>query len=402
MPCECCASVACCSGSSCEEKTKSQCASAGGTPAASCASRTCIDDNGQQSCTQEDACSCASKGKRTIAELSTCNCNTLAAQVANGGCRPSFCEVCNAGTGSCVSECTSPRQCCAGVCCPIDQRCSGGQCVDKCQSGTTFCQGLGFAFDCCPPSKKCCGNEGCKTRTTVSSGSASVTIDVGQDAWVSTGLTIPSGATVTITATGGASGGGATAPISSGPGGVTGSQAGEFPECKVMGSESLLRLIGRVGGSQFGVGSSYSGQPGSGVLQLRANSTCVDRFTGSYQATVNYVDDDPCPNYTPASVGEPIVFGAGPIPGGPGTELKLLLRLGGIVASPTCSCNARAAQMDAWGEWECLTRLPEICGWLREEAEKRDLWFFAPAGMALISAAIALSALKRLSRGNNK
>jgi hypothetical protein len=58
--------------------------------------------------------------------------------------------------------------------------------------------------------------------------------------------------------------------------------------------------------------------------------------------------------------------------------------------------------MDVWGERECLTRLPEICGWLKEEAEKRDLWFFAPAGAALILAAISLAALKRPFRGNSK
>jgi hypothetical protein len=58
--------------------------------------------------------------------------------------------------------------------------------------------------------------------------------------------------------------------------------------------------------------------------------------------------------------------------------------------------------MDVWGEWECLKRLPEICGWLKEEAEKRELWFFPPAGVALILAAISLSALKRPFRGTDK
>jgi hypothetical protein len=58
--------------------------------------------------------------------------------------------------------------------------------------------------------------------------------------------------------------------------------------------------------------------------------------------------------------------------------------------------------MDDWGGRVCLTRLPEICGWLKEEAEKRGLWFFPPAGYALILAAISLSALKQTLRGNNK
>jgi hypothetical protein len=58
--------------------------------------------------------------------------------------------------------------------------------------------------------------------------------------------------------------------------------------------------------------------------------------------------------------------------------------------------------MDAWGELESLKRLPEICGWLKEEAEKREMWFFRPAGYALVLAAVLWSALKRLLRGNNK
>jgi hypothetical protein len=79
-----------------------------------------------------------------------------------------------------------------------------------------------------------------------------------------------------------------------------------------------------------------------------------------------------------------------------------MLRLAGIVASPTCSCNARAAQMDAWGEWESLKRLPEICGWLKEEADKRGMWFFWPAGAALILVSVLLAALKRPFSGNSK
>jgi hypothetical protein len=164
-----------------------------------------------------------------------------------------------------------------------------------------------------------------------------------------------------------------------------------------------MALIGRIGanGSPFLVGSSYSGNVGAGRLFLRQNDTATFDNGGAFIGTITA---DPCPGFTPASVDEPIVF-AGPPPGrtgGPGTELKALLRLAGITASPTCSCNARALQMDAWGEWECLRRVPEICGWLREEAEKRDLWFFAPAGIALILASISLAALKRPVWGNSK
>jgi hypothetical protein len=64
-----------------------------------------------------------------------------------------------------------------------------------------------------------------------------------------------------------------------------------------------------------------------------------------------------------------------PPPGGPGTELKKLLRLVGITATPTCPCNAHAVQMDIWGADECQQRLDEIVGWLREEAGRRHLPF---------------------------
>jgi hypothetical protein len=168
-----------------------------------------------------------------------------------------------------------------------------------------------------------------------------------------------------------------------------------------------MRLIGYMSTSnvKFSVGSSYTGQPGVGILSLRQNDACTGDNSGTFTVTITY-QYDPCPWFTPAQVGEPIVLAPGeeppPAPPGPGAALKRLLGLVGIVASPTCSCNARAAQMDRWGAWECLQRRHEICGWLKEEAEKRELWFFRPAGMALLLAAISLSALKRPFRGNNR
>lgn len=147
----------------------------------------------------------------------------------------------------------------------------------------------------------------------------------------------------------------------------------------------------------FYAGVTYQGNPGTGLLYLRVNDSSVSDNGGYFDVTI-VADTDPCPGYTPAAIGEPIVYEQG-LPNGPGVELKALLSKVGITSSPTCSCNARAAQMDKWGERECLRRLPEIAGWLREEAEKRDLWFFYPAGLALIVLAILLAALKRLWRG---
>jgi hypothetical protein len=73
---------------------------------------------------------------------------------------------------------------------------------------------------------------------------------------------------------------------------------------------------------------------------------------------------------------------------GPGTELKKLLKLVGITASPTCSCNTRARTMDANGcDW-CEANIDTIVGWLREEATKRKLPFVDLAGRLLVKRAI--------------
>jgi len=74
---------------------------------------------------------------------------------------------------------------------------------------------------------------------------------------------------------------------------------------------------------------------------------------------------------------------------GPGTELKALLARVGITATPDCSCNARAAEMDRQGvEW-CEANLDTIVGWLREQAEARGLPFLDLAGRLLVRRAIA-------------
>ena len=79
---------------------------------------------------------------------------------------------------------------------------------------------------------------------------------------------------------------------------------------------------------------------------------------------------------------------------GPGAELKRLLARIGIVASPNCSCNARARQMDLWGPDECLNRLDEISGWLAEEAAKRKLPYVAALGKHLVRRAVAIARSK--------
>jgi hypothetical protein len=77
-----------------------------------------------------------------------------------------------------------------------------------------------------------------------------------------------------------------------------------------------------------------------------------------------------------------------PPAGGPGTELKKLLRLVGITATPSCPCNAHAVQMDIWGADECQRRLDEIVGWLREEAGRRHLPFSETVARQVVLLAI--------------
>lgn len=77
-----------------------------------------------------------------------------------------------------------------------------------------------------------------------------------------------------------------------------------------------------------------------------------------------------------------------PSASGPGTELKGLLKLIGITASPNCSCNARAKQMDEWGPDECERRMPEILEWLEQEATRRGLPFVRFAAAQAVKLAI--------------
>lgn len=84
---------------------------------------------------------------------------------------------------------------------------------------------------------------------------------------------------------------------------------------------------------------------------------------------------------------------------GPGTELAKLLKRIGITATPNCSCNARARQMDQWGCDECERRLEEIVDGLGEEAAKRRLPFVRVAGRQLVKLAIRRARAAASSRG---
>lgn len=74
--------------------------------------------------------------------------------------------------------------------------------------------------------------------------------------------------------------------------------------------------------------------------------------------------------------------------GGPGTELKALLKMIGITSSPNCRCNAHAKQMDEWGPDRCEQEMPTILGWLKEQARARKLPFMKLAAKQAVKLAI--------------
>lgn len=83
---------------------------------------------------------------------------------------------------------------------------------------------------------------------------------------------------------------------------------------------------------------------------------------------------------------------------GPGTELKALLKIVGIEASPGCSCNARANFMNLQGcDW-CEQNIDEITTWLREEANSRGLPFFQYGASLIVKRAIKLARKKESKR----
>lgn len=97
--------------------------------------------------------------------------------------------------------------------------------------------------------------------------------------------------------------------------------------------------------------------------------------------------------YRPAKREEVVVteaVPAAPVPaGGPGTELKALLKDWlGIQANPNCSCNARARQMDEWGPDLCEQNMDTILQWLEEQATARKLPFVRFAAEQAVKLAI--------------
>ena len=90
----------------------------------------------------------------------------------------------------------------------------------------------------------------------------------------------------------------------------------------------------------------------------------------------------------------PVHIWAWPPGYGPGTELKAMLKVIGIVATENCSCNARANLMDIRGHQWCRDNMDTILGWLQEEAHKRSLPFVKPGARLMVARAIKRSEKK--------
>lgn len=81
--------------------------------------------------------------------------------------------------------------------------------------------------------------------------------------------------------------------------------------------------------------------------------------------------------------------------GGPGTELKRLLKTFGITQEAGCDCDSRASLMDLEGIDWCEENLDIIIGWLKTEAKRRNLLFSRAAAKILVKLAIRKARKKR-------
>ena len=85
-----------------------------------------------------------------------------------------------------------------------------------------------------------------------------------------------------------------------------------------------------------------------------------------------------------------------------GTELKALLRFLGFTSTPTCPCNARAAEMDQQGcDW-CEENIDTVVGWLEEQAVARGLPFLRAGAKVIVRRAIFNARRKSGQKGNKK
>lgn len=109
------------------------------------------------------------------------------------------------------------------------------------------------------------------------------------------------------------------------------------------------------------------------LIKADPNGTIKDRDGNEKSAEVYYLDND---------------HEKFPHSHGAGAELKKMFSLVGIKSTPTCSCNARALQMDSKGIKWCQDNKEEILGWLEEEATKRKIPFVKFGADCVVNLAI--------------
>ena len=75
-------------------------------------------------------------------------------------------------------------------------------------------------------------------------------------------------------------------------------------------------------------------------------------------------------------------------PYGPGSILASMFSMIGIKSTPTCSCRRHALEMNKNGiEW-CEENIDTICGWLKEECEKRKIPYVDTVAKMVVNRAI--------------
>ena len=87
-------------------------------------------------------------------------------------------------------------------------------------------------------------------------------------------------------------------------------------------------------------------------------------------------------------------------PYGPGSILASMFSALGIKSSPTCSCKKHALEMNIRGiEW-CEDNIETICGWLKEESQKRGIPYVDSVAKMVVKRAINKS--KKYKEQNNE
>jgi len=75
-------------------------------------------------------------------------------------------------------------------------------------------------------------------------------------------------------------------------------------------------------------------------------------------------------------------------PYGPGSILASMFSMIGIKSTPTCSCRRHALEMNKKGiEW-CEENVETICGWLKQECEKRKIPYVDTVAKMVVNRAI--------------